>query len=67
MYYLKLAINSTISKTNNIKAMPPHRGIVTHHQDQSIMWVSLRIMNASPSNPENPMPEDDSLLMFFYS
>lgn len=35
---------------------PPHKGAVTHHQDQSITLVNLRVMNIKNIKPKKPTP-----------
>ena len=35
-----------------------HKGDNTHHQDQSILPINLRIINTIVSNPENPIPPE---------
>jgi hypothetical protein len=56
-----------------MRANPPHKGIVTHHHDQSMTWQSFRTINAIPNKvkPLNPLDVDDSfdillILNLFY-
>ena len=32
-------------------------GLITHHHDQSILWVSFRTINTIVNNPEKLLPE----------
>jgi hypothetical protein len=60
-------ISHTIKKSIPI-ASPIHRGHSTHHHGHVITLQSLRIMNASPKRPGNPMPEilfDFDMMLLF--
>lgn len=37
-------------------ATPIHKGLKTHHQDQSMTWHSFKTMNANNRRDENPIP-----------
>lgn len=50
------AMSVKIRKSANARAMPPQRGAVTHHQDQSMTCVNLRTRNTMKSNPQKLMP-----------
>lgn len=49
-------------------ANPPHKGAVTHHQDQFIKPVSFNVMKIKNISPKNPTPPDEleSLLAIFF-
>ena len=47
----------TIINMNAINDKGIHTGAVTHHQDQSITFVSFRTTNTIVNNPVNPIPE----------
>lgn len=54
-------MNTTVS-IPKIKAKPPQKGSVTHHQDQLIKPVNLRTTKATPKRPTTPIPELEELL-----
>lgn len=39
-------------------ANPPHKGAVTHHQDQSITLVNFNVMNIKNIRPKKPIPPE---------
>jgi hypothetical protein len=47
-----------------MSAKPPHKGAVTHHQDQSMKPVSLRVMKIKNISPKKPIPPDELELLF---
>jgi len=50
---------TTIMSTAMTMANGIHNGLVTHHQDQSILPVSLRMRNMRNSTIDVLIPEDD--------
>jgi hypothetical protein len=55
-----------ISKTNTtsiVKTNPPHNGAVTHHHDQSILFVNFNPKNNRKRSPKKPTPLE--LELFF--
>lgn len=50
------------ASTQHTRIAPIHNGDSTHHQDQSMTWHSLRVINTMASNPVNPIPPDDDVL-----
>jgi hypothetical protein len=49
----------TTKKIDTAKAIGIHKGEVTHHQDQSIFPVNLRIKNTMKRTPAKLKPEDE--------
>ena len=58
---------TAIIKQNDIKREKPikgpQKGAVTHHQDQSIVLVNLKIIKTIPKIPNNPIPPLDVLFV----
>jgi len=56
-YFLSAKVIKNIKDKNTIKmANPSHRGLNTHHQLQSILSSSLRVIKTIVSNPAKPIP-----------
>lgn len=55
-----------IKKTIKTIARPPQKGIVTHHQDQSITLHNFNTTKQTPNNPVTPIPESLTLLIILY-
>jgi hypothetical protein len=49
----------TTKKIDTAKAIGIHKGEVTHHHDQSIFPVNLRIKNTMKRTPAKLKPEDE--------
>jgi len=54
----------TIKIITSISAIPPHKGAVTHHQDQSMKPVSFNVIKIRKSIEKNPIPPDELELLF---
>jgi hypothetical protein len=47
-----------------IRANPPHNGAVTHHQDQVMYPINLRVIKIRNIRLNNPIPFDEFELFF---
>ena len=64
-YFLKASTTRKIKNTPSIKARGNHNGQVTHHQDQSMCPVSLRMMKVNPSKLKKEIePERTTICLF---
>jgi hypothetical protein len=64
-YFIASLINTTNTIIRNIVRPPAteiHIGDNTHHQDQSILSISFRVINTMVSKPTNPIPLDEDEL-----
>ena len=52
----QIAITIMINKTIITNPAEIHRGLVTHHHDQSIVWVSFKIKNTINNTVPNSKP-----------
>jgi hypothetical protein len=55
----KIITIKTTKKIDTAKAIGIHKGEVTHHHDQSIFPVNLRIKNTMKRTPAKLKPEDE--------
>lgn len=53
------AADSHITKIDTINKTLTHSGDKTHHHDQSMYLVNLRVIRTIVSNPQKPIPDDD--------